>query len=92
MKCSFDVNICSTECKKYPICAYYSVQNQVSNIQTQLNFIYDTFNTLLQKIETLDLKINVVEEAFYNFASRVYDSEPMKFEGKESIKNDKENK
>jgi hypothetical protein len=85
--CNFDPNTCNVNCKKYPICSYYSIQNQVSNIQSQLNFIYDTITKILQSNETADLKLNLLESAVFQF---VNDSETISL-NKESNQNEKEN-
>jgi hypothetical protein len=85
--CNFDPNICNVNCKKYPICSYYSIQNQVSNIQSQLNFIYDTITKILTSNETADLKLNLLESAVFQF---VNDSETISL-NKESNQNEKEN-
>ena len=88
MTCNFNPNTCSLTCKKYPICSYYSIQNQVSEIQSQLNFIYDTITKILQSNETADLKLNLLESAVFKY---VTDSETMaKNNNKESNK-EKEN-
>jgi hypothetical protein len=84
--CNFDPNKCSVECKKYPICSYYSIQNQVSNIQSQLNFIYDTITKILKSNETADLKLNLLESAVFRF---VNDSETISL-FKESNQNEKD--
>lgn len=86
--CNFDPNKCSIDCKKYSICSYYSIQNQVSNIQSQLNFIYDTITKILKSNETADLKINLLESAVSRFINE-HDSETIKI-FKES-NNEKEN-
>lgn len=86
VNCKFDPNICNVNCKKYPICSYYSIQNQISEIQSQLNFIYGTISEILKSNENSDLKINLLESAFHKF---ITDSEMKKLE-KES-KNEKEN-
>ena len=85
--CNFDPNKCSVECKKYSICSYYSIQNQVSNIQSQLNFIYDTIAKILKSNETADLKLNLLESAVFRFLN---DSETISL-NKESNQNEKEN-
>lgn len=85
--CNFNPNTCSVSCKKYSICTYYSIQNQVSEIQSQLNFIYDTITKILQSNETADLKLNLLESAVYKF---VNDSETISL-FKESNQNEKEN-
>jgi hypothetical protein len=69
------------------MCAYYSTQEQLSHIQTQLNFIYDTITKILKSNETADLKLNLLESAVFKF---VTDSETMK-SNKESIENEEKN-
>jgi hypothetical protein len=75
-------------CKKYPICSYYSIQNQVSEIQSQLNFIYDTITKILQSNETADLKLNLLESAVFKY---VTDSETMAKNNNKESNNEKEN-
>jgi hypothetical protein len=86
--CNFDPNICNVNCKKYPICSYYSIQNQVSNIQSQLNFIYDTIAKILQSNETADLKLKLLESAVFNYLK---DSESMANYNFKESQNEKEN-
>jgi hypothetical protein len=66
MDCKFDVSKCSIECKKYPICSYYSIQNQFIETQSQLNFIYTTIGKILQSNETNEIKVSLLEEAIRN--------------------------
>jgi hypothetical protein len=87
--CNFDPNTCNVNCKKYNICSYYSIQNQVSNIQSQLNFIYDTITKILQSNEAADIKLNLLESAVFKYLT---DSETMaNTKIKESKENEKEN-
>lgn len=88
MNCKFDPNTCSIECKKYSICSYYSIQNQFSEIQSRLNFIYGTITQILKSNETTDLKLNLLESALYKFVNNP-DSETT-ISNKES-NNEKEN-
>lgn len=77
-KCDFDANSCSVECKKYPICSYYSVQNQLNNIQSQLNFFYKTIGQILHSNEENDKKIALIEEGLYKFGYDFYESQKEK--------------
>jgi hypothetical protein len=89
MTCNFNPNTCSLNCKKYPICSYYSIQNQVSEIQSQLNFIYGTITKILQSNEAADLKLNLLESAVFKYLA---DSDTMaNTKIKESKENEKEN-
>jgi hypothetical protein len=88
--CNFDPNKCSVECKKYSICSYYSIQNQFIEIQSQLNFIYNTITQILKTNETSDIKISLLEEAIRDKISREGDSEMIVNDKKES-KYEKEN-
>jgi hypothetical protein len=89
MTCNFNPNTCSLNCKKYPICSYYSIQNQVSEIQSQLNFIYGTITKILQSNEAADLKLNLLESAVFKYLK---DSDTMaNTKIKESKENEKEN-
>jgi uncharacterized ferritin-like protein (DUF455 family) len=89
MNCNFDPNVCSVNCKKYSLCAYYSIQNQFIELQSQLNFIYTTITDILRKNENNDVKIELLEESFYKYICDSNDSEPIK-NFKESD-NEKEN-
>lgn len=64
MTCKFDPNKCSVECSKYSMCAYYSIQTQISEIQSQLNFLYTSISSVLDKIQEIDLKSNMLNDAF----------------------------
>jgi hypothetical protein len=86
--CKFDPNLCDVSCKKYSICSYYSIQNQVSNIQSQLNFIYDTISKILQSNEAADLKLNLLESAVFKYLT---DSETMAKNKFKESNNEKEN-
>jgi hypothetical protein len=89
--CNFDPNLCSIECKKYPICSYYSIQKQFIEIQSQLNFVYNTITQILQSNETTELKINLLEEAIRNkISGEIDDPDTIKNNIKES-KNEKDN-
>jgi hypothetical protein len=74
MTCEFNPNTCSVDCRKYSICSYYSIQNQVSEIQSQLNFIYDTITQILKSSETADTRLNLLESAVFTYLK---DSEMM---------------
>jgi hypothetical protein len=90
MTCSFDPNVCTSNCKKYSICCYYSIQNQFIELQSQINFIYKTFTDILKKNEENTLKIKLLEECFYNYICNEKESELRK-NSKESD-NEKDNK
>jgi hypothetical protein len=76
--CSFDPNKCPVECKKYPICSYFSLQNQFIEVKSQLNFIYNTITQILSTNETNDIKINLLEEAIREKISCDVDSDTTK--------------
>jgi hypothetical protein len=61
--CNFDPDKCSVDCKKYPICSYYSIQNQFIEVKSQLNFIYNTITQILESNATTEMKITLLEEA-----------------------------
>jgi hypothetical protein len=87
MTCKFDPNTCSINCKKYLLCSYYSMQNQIIDLQSQVNFIYSTIADILKKSETSEIKIGLLESAFFKYVS---DSDSI-INYKESNKNEKEN-
>lgn len=74
--CNFDPNKCSLTCNKYPMCSFYSIQNQLSDIQSQLNFIYQTLNKTLKDSEERSLKVNLLESSIFKVYKELYDSEP----------------
>jgi hypothetical protein len=78
MTCNFDPNSCSVNCKKYSICAYYAIQNQFSEVQSQLNFIYTTISDILKTSETADTKINLLESAVFKYITDSYPIEITK--------------
>jgi hypothetical protein len=61
MNCEFNPNSCSVNCKKYPICSYFFIQSQLSDVQSQLNFIYKTIANILQTSEIAETKIKLLE-------------------------------
>jgi hypothetical protein len=65
MNCNFNPNSCSINCKKYSICSYFFIQNQLSEVQSQLNFIYKTITEILTLSETADSKIKLLESAVF---------------------------
>lgn len=62
MTCNFNSE-CTANCPKYPMCAYYAIQKQISDINEQIGFIYKTLGKLSEI--TLNVKniptINVVD-------------------------------
>jgi hypothetical protein len=88
--CNFDPNKCSVDCKKYPICSYYSIQNQFIEVKSQLNFIYNTITEILNSNEEVNTKLYLLEEAIRDKKSDIADSDPIINFIKES-KNEKEN-
>lgn len=89
MACNFDPNSCSVNCKKYSMCSYYAMQTQFSEVQSQLNFIYNIIPQILQSNETADMKLNLLEDAIYKIACKVGDSETI--ENYKESKDEKEN-
>lgn len=74
-KCEFNANTCSVECKKYPICSYYSIQNQISDIQKQLNFLYKVVPNIINSNEEAEKKIELLEEGLFKFGMDLYKGE-----------------
>jgi hypothetical protein len=89
MNCKFDPSRCSVECKKYSICSFYAMQNQFSEIQSQLNFIYETISKILKSNETADSKIKTLELAVSRIIKDSYTIKEIN-ENKES-NNEEEN-
>lgn len=62
MTCKFNSE-CTSNCPKYTMCAYYAVQQQISDINEQIGFIYRTLNKLSEM--TLKIKefptVNVID-------------------------------
>lgn len=75
MACKFDSNKCSLTCKKYPMCSFYSVQDQLSNIQSQLKFIYTTIGEILKSNEENNIKIDLLEKGLLRISEIINDSE-----------------
>lgn len=88
MQCEFDPNKCSVTCKKYPICSYYSIQNQFIELQSQMNFIYMTISDILKTNKSAEIKISLLQETLENCICK--DSELIEYFTKEST-NEKEN-
>jgi uncharacterized protein YaaN involved in tellurite resistance len=63
------------------------MQNQIIDLQSQVNFIYSTIADILKKSETSEIKIGLLESAFFKYVS---DSDSI-INYKESNKNEKEN-
>jgi hypothetical protein len=79
MNCNFDSNKCSLTCNKYPICSFFAIQAQLSEIQSQFNFIYKTLGDVLKSNEESNIKIDLLEEAFHEIAEKLKnDSETKK--------------
>jgi peptidoglycan hydrolase CwlO-like protein len=76
MNCEFNPNKCSATCNKYSVCIFYSIQNQISELQSQINFIYKTISDILNRNEDSNLKIKLLEDAFYKYICT--DSESIK--------------
>jgi hypothetical protein len=57
------------------MCSYYATQNQMSNIQSQLNFIYKTIGEILESSKEAEVKVKLLEDALFKFCSR--DSEAI---------------
>lgn len=81
-KCSFDPNKCPIECKKFPICSYYSMQNQISDLQSQVNFLYKTLTQLLKNNEKQENRITLLENGLYKFGCELYRGENNEKENK----------
>lgn len=74
--CKFGDETCDLACKKFPICSYYAIQGQISEIQSQIGFIYkllaeylneEKHNDITKEIESdPDEKIKQ-EDALRNF-------------------------
>jgi hypothetical protein len=70
MTCEFSPNTCSVSCNKYSLCAYYSIQSQFSELQSQFNFIYKTISNILQKEEETEVKLNLIQEAILKYVEK----------------------
>jgi hypothetical protein len=56
------------------MCSFFSVQAQLSEIQTQFNFIYKTLGDVLKSNDEAHVKINLLERGLFNITERI-DSE-----------------
>jgi hypothetical protein len=61
MKCKFDALTCSTECPKFAMCMYNSVQNQLSEIQAQMNFILSTLTQISCEMGIHKERLNIID-------------------------------
>jgi hypothetical protein len=57
------------------MCSFFSVQAQLSEIQTQFNFIYKTLGDILKSNDEAHVKIDLLERGFFNITERLSDSE-----------------
>jgi hypothetical protein len=57
------------------MCSFFSVQTQLSEIQSQFNFIYKTLGDILKSNDEAHVKIDLLERGFLNIAERINDSE-----------------
>lgn len=85
--CKFDPAVCTVSCQKYPMCSYFSIQNQLNNIQSQLNFILSALTKNLEENEIAKLNIQNIVQTLINIEK---DSESMKNFEKENPENEKE--
>lgn len=61
MRCTFDAVKCSQECPKFTICMYNSVQNQLSEINSQLNFVLSILTQISCESGIQKERLNIVE-------------------------------
>lgn len=61
MRCTFNASTCSTECPKFSICMYNSIQNQLSEINSQLNFVLNILTQLSCESGIQKERLNIVE-------------------------------
>lgn len=73
MNCKFESVSCSTECPKYTICMYAAIQNQLSEIQMQLNFILTTLTTLSYEEGITKERVNILEANTKDIVSTLID-------------------
>jgi uncharacterized coiled-coil protein SlyX len=72
-KCDFENGTCSVDCKKYSMCAYMSVQKQLSELQKQIEFIYQTINSMiLTEVET-NKSIESLQDQLQNYTCELLD-------------------
>ena len=89
-KCNFESGICSVECKKYPMCAYMSIQKQLSELQTQVNFAYNVLNNLLKKNEEVNVNLTNLDNKLMIFTEELLDLyNDSETNNKESINEEK---
>jgi peptidoglycan hydrolase CwlO-like protein len=63
MNCNFNSTNCDAQCKKYAMCSYLSIQKQISELQQQINFVFNAINNLIEKDNSLEsnLKLYSIE-------------------------------
>jgi hypothetical protein len=69
-KCEFNWTTCSVTCKKYAMCSYINTQKQISTIQSQLGFLYETLAGVLAGNTQLR---NEVEEKLTRYTCELID-------------------
>jgi hypothetical protein len=52
--CEFNIETCPANCINFQICQYTFLQKQLSEIQTQISFIYKTLAEVMKRIEGID--------------------------------------
>lgn len=66
-KCNFENGTCSLECKKYPMCAYLSIQKQLSELQKQIEFIYQTMNGIVTNEMKIQKSLDETNEKLQDY-------------------------
>lgn len=89
--CQFDPNKCSIECKKFSMCSYYNLLNKITELNTQLNFVFSILQKMTIMEEKTDLKINLLESGLVKLSNKLNDSE-MIINHEEATTNETKNK
>jgi hypothetical protein len=61
MKCTFDISTCSPDCPKFSFCTYSSIQNQLSEINSQLNFVLNILTQISCESGIQKERLNIAE-------------------------------
>lgn len=81
MNCKFDSNNCSLTCPKFSICSYFQIQTQLSEVQSQINTIYEAITKLVTKEKKNEENLEAVVALVNNY---LQDSELKKNFNEES--------
>lgn len=77
--CKFDIKTCDISCKKFSMCSFKQLQEQLIQTQEQTNLLLKVVSKLAQDINTVSMEQNELSEKIYS-----YTAELLKIINKES--------